>query len=211
MVVMIYGNSFSDKLSIKFTILLTNMDFPHCQFPGRLVQGRECWLVWCLIIIQNYKFSSPLHIRLYPIVFLSPCPMSNPWPAPTLPGLCGAKIRWKKFSQRKNKQRQACMQIGDNLVMFLAEGMWGRGNGWRGEWGVSGVWVLKILELRPLSLSLSSDKRGSTSNMSCLLFVVDENVCPLHVTQLCQAHVAPPAPSCSCLHSKQTSHGQMKK
>ena len=60
-------------------------------------------------------------------------------------------------------------------------------------------------------LSLSSDKRGSTSNMSCLLFVVDENVCPLHVTQLCQAHVGPPTPSCSCLHSKQTSHGQMKK
>ena len=48
------------------------------------------------------------------------------------------------------------MQIGDNLVMFLAEGMWGRGNGWRGRGeGVSGVWVLKILELRALSFSLS--------------------------------------------------------
>ena len=161
------------------------MDFSHCQFPGRLAGVM-------LIIIQNYKFSSPLHIRLYPIVFLSPCPMSNPWPTPTLPRLCGAKIRWKKFSQRKNKQRQACMQIGDNLVMFLAEGMWGRGNGWRGRGGVSGVWVLKILELRALSLSLSLSLsllwyRSSTQhNMSCVccVFVVD-------VTQLCHAHVAP--------------------
>ena len=30
------------------------------------------------------------------------------------------------------------MQIGDNLVMFLAEGMWGRGNGWRGGEEVGG-------------------------------------------------------------------------
>ena len=148
MVGMIYRNSFSDKLTINFTILVK----PTWTFP--IASSQVGWLVWCLIIIQNYKFSSPLHIRLYPIVFLSPCPMSNPWPAPTLPRLCGAKIRWKKFSQRKNKQRQACMQIGDNLVMFLAEGMWGRGNGWRGRGGVSGVWVLKILELRALSFSL---------------------------------------------------------
>ena len=39
--------------------------------------------------------------------------------------MSGAKIRWKKFSQRKNKQRQACMQIVDNLVMFLSEGCGG--------------------------------------------------------------------------------------
>ena len=100
------------------------------------------------------------------------------------------------------------MQIGDNLVMFLAEGMWGRGNGWRGIGGrvgdgESGVWVLKILELRPLSLSLclsvSSDKRGSTyvEHEVFAVFVVDVTVCPLHLTQLCQAHVAlsPPLPS----------------
>ena len=49
------------------------------------------------------------------------------------------------------------------------------------------------------SLSLCSDKRGSTyvEHEAFGVFVVDVTVCPLHLTQLCQAHVAlsPPLPS----------------
>ena len=127
---MIYRNSFSDKLMINFLLSW----LPTWTFP--IVSSQVGWLGRCVIIIQNYKFSSPLHIRLYPIVLLSPLSYVQSMTGPHPPRLCGAKIRWKKFSHRKNKQRQACMQIGDNLVMFLAEGMWGRGNGCRGGGGV---------------------------------------------------------------------------
>ena len=122
MVWMIYRNFFSHKLMVNFTILVTNMDFPHCQFPGRLV-GLMSDHNSKLQIQQSFTYPTLSYCIAVPLSYVQS--MTGPHP----PRLCGAKIRWKKFSQRKNKQRQACMQIGDNLVMFLAEGMWGRGNG----------------------------------------------------------------------------------